>query len=115
MLKRTNTIALDFDWFYRRGGYFINEGISRGFNSINRVANTIIAQGMTGRLADFFADGSARFCLLFVRPVWALSGISYKDQDVLAGKFIRKFTLANFSIGCTALCTLAYLLLFVIW
>jgi len=115
MLKRTNTIALDFDWFYRRGGYFINEGISRGFNSINRVVNATIAQGMTGRLADFFADGSARFCLLFVRPVWALSGISYKDQDALAGKFIRKFTLANFSIGCTALCALAYLLLFVIW
>lgn len=108
-------LNVDSDWFYRKGGKALVMGLDKGLNGINALVNRSIAQGMTGRLTHFFADGSARFCLLFVRPVWELSGVSRQDQDVLASQFTRKFTLANFSIGCTAIFALAYLLLFIIW
>jgi len=114
MLKRTNTIALDFDWFYRKGGSLVYMGLDKGLNALNSAVNRSVALGMTSYLARFFADGPARLCLAIVRPFWDLTGVSGQNQEVMAVRFIRKFTVSNFSIGCTALCVLAYLLFFIL-
>ncbi len=67
-------INLDTDWFYRVGGkafYRLSDWV---FNGLNEAADRLIAQGLTGRINRFFADGATRLVLAVLRPVWAIVG-----------------------------------------
>nr|MBF0220723.1 Na(+)/H(+) antiporter subunit D [Desulfobulbaceae bacterium] len=112
LLKRTDTISIDFDWFYRKGAKLICFILDNSLNSINAYVNKTVALGWTSRLSRFYTFGSARLCLAIVKPFWQLSGISQGELFKSEEKFLRKFEHANFSIGSTALFALGFLLLF---
>ena len=83
LLKRTETISIDTDWFYRKGGrlfYFI---MSRILNGLNSISEKIFVGGLAGYLGRISKDGPVRAALLALVPAWALSG---ETGDKLAHK-----------------------------
>jgi len=114
LLKRTNTIALDFDWFYRKGGKAAYLLLDKGLNGLNAVVNKTVAEKGMAKLAGFFAEGPARFCLACLKPVWELSGVQAVMPEEMDKRFIKKFVLANFSIGSTAIFAVIFLLAFIL-
>jgi len=112
LLKRTNTIALDIDWWYRKGFAVLYLLIDKGLNNINDWANRNIAIGLTGKCSDFFKDGPARLCMIVLKPVWELSGAQVEGSEGIKARFLKKFRVSYFSIGSTAIFTLAMLLFF---
>lgn len=54
MLKRTETISIDSDWFYRKGGQLFFTAADKVFNSINAQAEKLVAVQLTARLSEFF-------------------------------------------------------------
>ena len=53
LLKRTETISLDTDWFYRKGGqllYRLTDGL---FNGLNSLSDRWLARGLTGAVNRF--------------------------------------------------------------
>ncbi len=59
-LKRTQTISIDTDWFYRKGGKFFYRLCDQLFNGLNAWGERLFAQRVPERLARFFADPGAR-------------------------------------------------------
>jgi multicomponent Na+:H+ antiporter subunit D len=115
MLKRTDTIALDFDWFYRRGGSLLYLMLDKGLNGINAWANRYIALGFTARLSSFFKDGPARICLLVLKPLAELTGGQIEGPNGIEERVIKKFSSSYFSIGSTGLLILVVLLLLILF
>ncbi|MCW8858339.1 MAG: Na+/H+ antiporter subunit D, partial [Deltaproteobacteria bacterium] len=58
LLKRTETISIDSDWLYRKGGKLFVYGCDKIFNGINDFGNRIFAQKIPSLLNRFFSDPS---------------------------------------------------------
>ena len=114
LLKRTDTISLDFDWFYRKGGRLVFFLLDKGFNNVNSFVDKTIAKGMTCRLSRFFALGPGRFGLAMIKSFWQMSGIGAVELDNSEKRYLEKYRTANFSIGSTAIFALFFILLFFI-
>ncbi|MBW2451450.1 MAG: Na(+)/H(+) antiporter subunit D [Deltaproteobacteria bacterium] len=56
LLKRTETISIDTDWVYRKGGRLFYRFCQRTFDGINDWANRVFAQEMPRLLARFFDE-----------------------------------------------------------
>ena len=112
LLKRTDTISLDFDWFYRKGGRLAFFLLDKGLNSVNSFVDKTIAKGLTSSLSRFFALGPGRFALAMTKSVWQMSGIGAVELDNSEKRFLEKYRTANFSIGSTAIFALCIVLLF---
>jgi multicomponent Na+:H+ antiporter subunit D len=63
LLKRTDTIALETDWFYRRGGRLFYRAVSAFFNGLNDLA---------AKAAGKAVHGFAEFCRLLPERVLLL-------------------------------------------
>ena len=74
LLKRTETISIDTDWLYRKGGRLFYHVMDRAFNGLNSVSNRIIAVALAGYLGRVSKEGPVRAALLFLAPVWVLVG-----------------------------------------
>ncbi|HEX9776536.1 MAG TPA: Na(+)/H(+) antiporter subunit D [Geopsychrobacteraceae bacterium] len=56
LLKRTETVSIDSDWIYRKGGRLFVRGCDRLFSGINAFGDRIFMQKLPGLLSRFFAD-----------------------------------------------------------
>lgn len=56
LLKRTRTISIDTDWFYRKGGVLFFQGCDKIFSSINDFGDRIFVQKIPSLLNRFFSD-----------------------------------------------------------
>lgn len=74
LLKRTETISIDTDWFYRKGGRLFFHVMDRTLNKINRVCERVFVGGVTGYLARISKDVVPRFILLGMVTFWVLTG-----------------------------------------
>ena len=74
LLKRTETISIDTDWFYRKGGRLFYLVADKGLNGINSLCSRIFEDGLAGRVAHIAKDAPAKVILWFVVPAWFLSG-----------------------------------------
>jgi multicomponent Na+:H+ antiporter subunit D len=111
LLKRTDTIALDLDWFYRKGGSLLYRGLDAGLNGLNGVVDRVVARNGTAALSAFFANGPARCFLLVAKPYWQLTGMPASELRKLEALFLKKFRLSNFSVASTAIFTVGLLTL----
>lgn len=114
LFKQTNTITLDVDWFYRRGGDVAYLLLDKGLNGVNNLSNRIVIENGIKFLAIFFRDGPARLLLLFVKPFWSLTGVDSSDLRAMEIKLVNTFRNCFFSIGSTAVFTLALILIFLL-
>lgn len=113
LLKRTNTISIDTDWFYRKGGrafYFV---MDRSLNAINEVAARVFAHGVPSSLARFFQYGPLRFYVMVAEPVWAVRGVPEDERETKRRNLYAKGLLGTFPVGITAF--LAVIILFVLF
>jgi multicomponent Na+:H+ antiporter subunit D len=114
LLKRTDTISIDFDWFYRKGGTLIYIILDKGLNGLNTWADQTLARSWTANLSAFFQDGPARLLLLVVKPFWQLTGVSGEGLGGRETAFIEKFSKNRFSIGSVAVFAALFLLVLVL-
>jgi multicomponent Na+:H+ antiporter subunit D len=53
LLKRTETISLDTDWFYRLGGRRVYRFMDVVFNNLNRICDQLVVQNLVGAINRF--------------------------------------------------------------
>ncbi len=76
LLKRTDTVALDTDWFYRMGSrafYWIMDKI---LNGVNTLADRWLVNGLVPWFAGLFGDAPSRLLAALLTPYWAITGAS---------------------------------------
>ncbi|THB64207.1 MAG: Na(+)/H(+) antiporter subunit D [Desulfovibrio sp.] len=74
LLKRTDTIALDTDWFYRKGARLFYLTMDKGLNGLNRLCDALFVQGLAGWVMRFFSNAPQRLALAAMAPFWLLTG-----------------------------------------
>jgi multicomponent Na+:H+ antiporter subunit D len=108
MLKRTPTIALDTDWFYRKGGGLFYAIMDRGLNGLNRAANRLIVDGVIGGLARLAADGPVRLAHWAAKPYFVASGLDADQQRRERDKLAQRVGAGGLSLGLGALAIAFY-------
>jgi len=81
MLKRTDTISLDTDWFYRKGAKLLYVFFDKTLNTINYVLDRIVIS-LVKIVAGFFADFVANIALFIFVNIWLFKGISGKRLEI---------------------------------
>ncbi len=74
MLKRTETISIDTDWFYRKGGRLFYYIVDNALNGINRLSDRFIVQGVSGFLGRLSRHGPEILTLGALIPLWTAAG-----------------------------------------
>ncbi|MEW6595014.1 MAG: Na(+)/H(+) antiporter subunit D [Thermodesulfobacteriota bacterium] len=111
LLKRTDTISLDFDWFYRKGGELFYHFMDSILNRINRWTNDTVALSFTATLSRYVNDGPARLWLVVVKPLWQMSRVRIEGADGAEARLLRLFRTSAFSIGSAAIFSIGLLLM----
>ncbi|MCB1229529.1 MAG: Na(+)/H(+) antiporter subunit D [Verrucomicrobiae bacterium] len=115
LLKRTSTISLDTDWFYRKGGKLFYDLMDRSLNGINAVVGRVVNGCAVPAIVRFFAHGPSYLATTAMMPVWKMQG---HDADEIARRKAVVYTRCEqgaFPIGITAcLAVLLLALLFVV-
>lgn len=78
LLKRTATISIDTDWFYRKGGRLFYDVMDKGLNGLNRFSDRIFVGGLAGYLGRISKDAPERIAFLALVPAWFIGGIRGK-------------------------------------
>ncbi len=102
LLKRTETISLDTDWFYRKGGVLFYRAADVTFNSINSFSEKLFIHGLASFLARFSRDGIARLVLIPMVSVWVLRGYRGKRLELKKEKLYNDLLKGTLPIGLGA-------------
>lgn len=108
MLKRTETISIDTDWFYRKGGKLLFNSADRFFNQLNDQAERIFAEWLPERLSRFFREPGFLIQRQGVRLLAAVSGNSGKSEQMEAWLQERNRS-ASYPIGIMVLLAVSFL------
>lgn len=84
MLKRTETISIDSDWFYRKGGQLFFTAADKLFNSINAQAEKLVAVELTAQVSHFFKQPGFLIQRQGVRLLAAVSGNRQQAEQMEA-------------------------------
>ncbi len=85
LLKRTRTISIDTDWFYRRGGRLFITGCDKIFNGINDFGARIFMQELPKALSRFSKDPAASIQKHGIRLIAEATGDDAHLENRLAG------------------------------
>jgi len=106
LLKRTKTIALDTDWFYRKGGRLFYSIADNMMNGINHAFNRLFVEDIVGVVTRFTKDGPAWLLRLAATPYWLLAGHGDRERRERLHRVTRSGSLP---IGFAAIFVLIYL------
>lgn len=81
MLKRTDTISLDTDWFYRKGGRLLYVIFDKSLNTINYVVDKFVIS-LVKTIAGLFSDFIANIALFIFVNIWLFKGVSGKKLEI---------------------------------
>jgi multicomponent Na+:H+ antiporter subunit D len=85
LLKRTDTISIDTDWFYRKGGRLFYYVFDHVLNGINRVFDRVFVGGLAKNLGRVSGHGPEILVLGALVPLWSAAGTTgRKLQDRVA-------------------------------
>ena len=113
-LKRTPTISIDFDWFYRKGAKLFYSAMDRSLNGLNGAANKYVIKTFLPALARFALIAPATLTAIALKPVWRALD---PDEDSLAKRhdnLVAKFTTGTLPIAYSAVCVLILLTLLIL-
>lgn len=82
LLRRTETISLDTDWCYRKGGRLFYKAVDHGLNGINRFFAHVVFEGLAPYLARLSRDLVARAALIPFVTIWATKGIRHTRLEL---------------------------------
>ena len=111
LLKRTDTIALDTDWFYRKGGGLAYRFLDTTLNGLNRSVDRLFVGGLVPALARTTKNGAYHVACAAMLPIWVLGGKteSIKDRKVTLRDSIDTRTMP---VGLSAAAAAVLLILF---
>ena len=116
LLKRTDTISLDTDWFYRRGTQYLFGAMDRGLNGINHFCDRILARDLPAGIGWFFRKGPARIATLIIIPMRAIMGDDKKAQNKIKVRIQSAFATDSYPVGASAIAaTLFIVMLFLFY
>jgi len=116
LLKRTDTISLDTDWFHRKGAHHLYIIVDKSLNGINNFCDTIFARQMTAAVGRFFRNAPARLAGWIVIPLRAVLGDDKDKLIVLKLRINRAFNTGSFPVGLSAItATLFIVVLFILY
>ncbi len=81
LLKRTETISIDTDWIYRKGGKQFYYACDKIFSSINAFGNRVFAETVPALLSRFFADPARNVQRHIVRLTAEATGDDSKSES----------------------------------
>jgi len=102
MLKRTPTISLDFDWFYRKGIPPFTRALDKSLNGVNAAASDFFLGKVTRGVCNFFESGASRIAAHLMTPIWALQGFDAKQIEEQQQSLFKRAKRGAFPIGVTA-------------
>ncbi len=102
LLKRTETISIDTDWFYRKGGRLFYYIMDKGLNGLNRICERIFVKGFAGSLARISIDGKARLALFPLISIWLINGVRGKRLEIKKIKAYTDLLKGTLSVGVGA-------------
>ena len=109
-LKRTDTISLDTDWFYRKGGRRFYRLADWALNGLNQWSYHFFVERLTRKVVHFFKAGPERFFVIIQAPFWRTETDFERFQRIR--RHYRRGVLGAAPIGLTAF--VAVLLLFLL-
>jgi len=101
LLKRTETISLDTDWFYRKGAGVMGRVLDTGLNGLNARAESAV-KGTAGFLARVSKDIPARTVLFFLITSWIFAGYRGKRLELKKSMAYNDLMGANIPLGVGA-------------
>jgi len=102
LLKRTETISIDTDWFYRKGGRLFYYVMDKALNGINSVSERIFVGGLAGYLGRVSRDGPTRAAILVMVPAWVIGGAKGEKLAVKKANVRAALRTGTSPIGITA-------------
>ena len=102
LLKRTATISLDTDWFYRKGGALFYRLMDRSLNAINAGVSRVFLGIFVRGVCNFFESGAPRLACFVMGPIWAIQGLGPDQIDDARRSVFRRAKHGAFPIGMTA-------------
>lgn len=102
MLKRTDTVSLDFDWFYRKGGPLFVRGTDKLFNGLNTATSNFFLGKVVKNIVNFFESGASRLACWALTPVWAMQGFDAEGREDQRQALFKQAKRGAFPIGMTA-------------
>jgi len=102
MLKRTPTIALEIDWFYRKGGALLYRVLDVTLNGLN-AACAKTTSGIVDSLAALFADLPERLAATGARLAGLLSGKPKAVRDADAQRAQKCLATSSIPVGYSLL------------
>lgn len=102
LLKRTETISIDTDWFYRQGGRLFYNIMDKGLNGLNRVSDQIFVRGLAGYISRVSKDGPKRIALFSLVPAWFIAGIRGEKLTLRKAKIHLALRTGTTPVGVSA-------------
>ncbi|MDT8440902.1 MAG: Na(+)/H(+) antiporter subunit D [Desulfuromonadales bacterium] len=110
LLKRTETISIDTDWFYRKGGIQFHRFCAWAFNGLNEQANRLFAVEVPKLLARFLEEPGGNVQKYGYRLWTETSGID-EQRDKVLDQIERRSRSASYPIGGGVLLAVSFLAL----
>lgn len=102
LLKRTETISLDTDWFYRKGGRLLYRAADAGLNGLNALSERLFVGGVAGALSRASRDLAARAALIFFVSLWIVSGAGRPRLELMKRRLYDDLMKGTVPIGVSA-------------
>ncbi len=102
LLKRTNTISLDTDWFYRKGGVLFYKVAGRSLNGVNAWTKKFVVDGMIGRMIEDARIGPAKLLVQIMMVYWKMAGMDQGRISEKKAQLYQEARSSSFPIGVTA-------------
>lgn len=109
LLKRTPTISLDFDWFYRKGLPPVENALDKSLNATTAAAGNLLIGKIAKNVCNFFESGASRLTCWVMTPVWMMQGVDSKQIEENRQVMFRIARKGALPIGITAFCAVVML------
>jgi multicomponent Na+:H+ antiporter subunit D len=114
LLKRTPTISIDFDWFYRKGAKWFFWMADKSLNSLNAAADKYVIKTFLPALTRFALVAPAAITAMVLKPVWRAMDPDEAGLAKRRDELVARFTTGTFPIAYSAACVLIILSLLVL-
>lgn len=102
LLKRTETISIDTDWFYRKGGRLFYWVMDKGLNGINVICDRAFVGGLAKNLGRVSRHGPEILTLGALLPLWSAAGAKGKDLQIKVEKARAALATGSAPVGISA-------------
>ena len=107
LLKRTDTIALDTDWFYRKGGRLFYRAMDKGLNAFNRIVEQVFVGEFLVGLAKFVRELPAKLLAKICWPFWQ-SAFDAADKKTITENLLKRAQSGFYPISIMGLFAMIY-------